>query len=178
MSASQLGSHGTAVSDLADARADFRLVQARHEKARRQMQSGEMNSVGVGSVQFSSPSQTFSSPPTAPLPSGSQIPKTATVRRKGMSSSGSGGPRLSSGLSALNPKRGGSVSGVGGGGTGPASGAGSGGGGGGMISAGVSIGGAVASMNSSQGLGVRPVSPSGGRRRLLGGMRKQGQTGS
>ncbi|ORX37306.1 vacuolar protein 14 C-terminal Fig4p binding-domain-containing protein [Kockovaella imperatae] len=172
----------------------FRSVQARHEKARRQLHSVEMGT--LGSVHYSSPSQTFiSAPSTAAVGSSSQIPKMATVRKKGAgpmtpgpSTSGLSGPRSSSGLSSLNPRRGGAMSS-----TGLSSGtngtserisgererdrdrasdrdrA--------LMSPGVSIGGAVASMNSSQGLGtLRSVSPTGGRRRLLGGLRK-GQAG-
>jgi hypothetical protein len=60
----------------------------------------------------------------------------------------SGGP----GMSALNPKRGGSVASA--------------------SSAALSIGGAVASMNANAGVG--PMSPPQGRRKMLGGIRKGG----
>jgi hypothetical protein len=62
----------------------------------------------------------------------------------------SGGP----GMSALNPKRGGSVASA--------------------SSAALSIGGAVASMNANAGVGGRPMSPPQGRRKMLGGIRKGG----
>lgn len=62
-------------------------------------------------------------------------------------------------MSPMNPRR---------------SGAGSGSGG--LMSPGVSIGGAVASMNGAQGLGMRPGSPPSSsiaaRRRLMGGLKK------
>ena len=62
------------------------------------------------------------------------------------------------GMSPLNPKRGGSTSSSG------------------LVSAGVSIGGAVASMNGAAGLGtMRAMSPppgGGGRKKILGGLRK------
>lgn len=66
------------------------------------------------------------------------------------------------GMSPLNPKRGGSNLSSG------------------LVSAGLSIGGAVASMNGAAGLGsMRAMSPPPGgqsRRKILGGMRK-GQSG-
>jgi vacuole morphology and inheritance protein 14 len=74
-----------------------------------------------------------------------------------------GGGRSASAASPLNPKSRAGASGSG-------SGSGSG-----LMSAGVSIGGAVASMNSSAGLGtIRSGSPppGGARRKLLGGIRR------
>nr|XP_031864289.1 uncharacterized protein CI109_000202 [Kwoniella shandongensis]KAA5531361.1 hypothetical protein CI109_000202 [Kwoniella shandongensis] len=141
----------------------FRAVQARHEKARRQLHSTDIGS--ASSIHYSSPSQTYiSAPGTASISGG---PKSGTMKKKAMASSSSagtsrqnsmevGGGRVSSsGISPLNPKRG--VSG------GQGSGAGL-----------VSIGGAVASMNASQGLGMRATSPTPGRRKILGGLRKSG----
>ncbi|KAK4687057.1 vacuole morphology and inheritance protein 14, partial [Tremellales sp. Uapishka_1] len=142
----------------------FRMVQARHEKARRQLHSGETNS--VSSIHYSSPSGTYiatgPAPPTGGLQNAAQIsggPKSSAIRRKIASGS--------SGLSPLNPKKRGSGSG--------------------MVSAGLSIGGAVASMNAAQGLGsMRAMSPpltgiangsQSGRKRILGGMRKSGSAG-
>jgi len=161
----------------------FRSVQARHEKARRQLQAGESGS--VSSIHYSSPSQTYISAGQGPISSQLQtaaqisgIPK-SSLRKKlgsrdrqasqesatggvGGSGSGSGG-RTSSGISPLNPKKSST--------TNSASSTG-------LMSAGVSIGGAVASMNSSAGLGtIRPGSPppgSAARRKLLGGMRRSG----
>lgn len=142
----------------------FRSVQNRHEKARRQLNSSELGGAGSNSsVHYSSPSQTFNiAPPTGTLGANGQIPKSATMKKKSMSN----GPRNSLGgsiggpgsMSPLNPKRGGSTSSAG------LSG---------VISPGVSIGGAVASMSGAQGLGsVRPISPPPGRKRMLGGMRR------
>ncbi|KAK8858670.1 hypothetical protein IAR55_002899 [Kwoniella newhampshirensis] len=142
----------------------FRAVQARHEKARRQLHSTDIGS--ISSVHYSSPSQTYiSAPGTASISGG---PKSGTMKKKAMASSssagtsrqnsvevsagGGGGRTSASGISPLNPKRG--VSGQGAGL--------------------VSIGGAVASMNASQGLGMRATSPTPGRRKILGGLRKSG----
>lgn len=137
---------------------DFRSVQARHEKARRQLHSGDLGS--NSSIHFSSPSQTYNSAPsTAGIPSNAQLSKSGTLKKKSGSIGGTA-PRMS----PLNPKRGGSGT------------IGSG-----VISPGVSIGGAVASMNGQHGLGgIRPASPSagGGRRRILGGIRKATGHGS
>ena len=147
---------GASEEDLSDA-IDFRSVQARHEKARRQLHSGDLGS--QSSVHYTSPSQTFhSAPSTAGMPNSGQIPKTVTIKKKtGSTGSGAGTTsRISTGMSPLNPRRGGSSSG-----------------GAGVISPGVSIGGAVASMNGQHGLGgIRPASPPAGRRRILGGIRK------
>ncbi|TXT15887.1 hypothetical protein VHUM_00390 [Vanrija humicola] len=82
--------------------AHFRAVQARHERARRQLQVVE----GVSSLHFSSPSQTSGSA------GNNKAGVTGLPRRKPGSSDkrtdpglGSGGPRVASGLSPLNPKR-------------------------------------------------------------------------
>lgn len=138
---------------------------------------GEFGS--VSSAHYSSPSQTLISGQgqgnTSANTTGAGTTKTsATLRRKVGSGSGStsrdrdrerqssvdGGNGNGSGknsLSPMNPRR--------------AHGSGA------LMSPGVSIGGAVASMNSSAGLGsIRPGSPPSSnlaaRRRLLGGIRK------
>lgn len=146
---------------------DFRAVQSRHEKARRRHADGDFGS--ISSAHHSSPSQTYATGHNHATSKAS-----STLRRKFGSGSGSGpgtrerqssvdggvaGPKTS--LSPMNPRRN------------HPSGSGSGG----LLSPGVSIGGAVASMNSSAGLGtMRPGSPPSSnlaaRRRLLGGMRK------
>lgn len=150
-------------SDESSDQTDFRSVQSRHEKARRQLHSGELGS--MSSIHYSSPSQTYNSvPPTAGLQSAVLIPpKSATLKKKstivGRISSDSGG-RISS-MSPLNPKRGG-------GHTRDSASSGAG-----LILA----GGAVASMNSNQGLGgMRAGSPplTAGRKKILGGIRKSG----
>lgn len=144
---------------------DFRSVQTRHEKARRQLHAEGTSS----SFHYSSPSGTYSGgPTTAGLQPAANItaPKSAgsTIKRKGgrnsLDSGGGGGVSKISGLSPLNPKHG----------SGHSSG-----------STLVSIGGAVASMNGSVGFGVAPTSgsgratsPSAGRKRILGGMRRPG----
>ncbi|WVQ80690.1 hypothetical protein IAT38_002795 [Cryptococcus sp. DSM 104549] len=149
--------------------AHFRKVQDRHEKARRQLHSTDIAS--INSAHYPSPSQNYTSGPGTASISG---PKTATLKKKGVTSSG-GNSRQSSvedanalagaggaggtagraaGQSPLNPRRG--VSG-----------------GSGLVS----IGGAVASMNATQGLGVRASSPTQGRRKILGGLRKSGGGG-
>lgn len=137
---------------------DFRSVQTRHEKARRQLHSTDAHS--ISSMHYSSPSQVYNSVPnTAGLP-----PKTATLKKKtGSRSSVDGNATVGrlSGMSPLNPKRGP-----------PGSGSGSGGGG----AIGVSIGGAVASMNvNASTMGQpRPMSPPGVKgRKILGGMRRR-----
>ena len=123
----------------------------------------------MSSIQFSPPSQTYASAPgSAPLQSSASISngtKSATVKKKAGSSGrlsvegpGHPGTGRMGGMSPLNPKRGGSTSSSG------------------LVSAGVSIGGAVASMNSAAGLGsMRAMSPppgGTGRKRVLGGIRK------
>lgn len=85
--------------------------------------------------------------------------KTGTLKKKSGSIGTGTGPRMS----PLNPKRGSTSAAAG------------------VISPGVSIGGAVASMNGQHGLGsIRPASPSagGGRRRILVGIRKATGHGS
>jgi vacuole morphology and inheritance protein 14 len=156
-------------------RSDFRSVQTRHEKARRQQHAGDSHF--MSSMHQSSPSQTLASAPnSAPLQAAAIIsggPKSSTLRRKigagygsgpGIlkstdSGSGGGGSLRQAGLSPLNPKRG------------------SGG-----IVAGLSIGGAVASMNGAAGLGnMRSLSPpltGVGRKRVTGGLRRMGGSGS
>ncbi|WVF68911.1 hypothetical protein IAT40_003684 [Kwoniella sp. CBS 6097] len=162
----------------------FRSVQARHEKARRQLHSTDIGS--MSSVHYSSPSQSGAAavPPSASIPGGGT--KSGTMKKKSTFSSSATGSgsrqsslevgsntRLStSGISPLNPKRvtSGSVSMSGGQNQGI-----------------VSIGGAVASMNASAGLGMNVGSGGGGagaaagggratsptqRKRILGGLRK------
>ncbi|OCF45938.1 vacuole morphology and inheritance protein 14 [Kwoniella heveanensis CBS 569] len=157
----------------------FRSVQARHEKARRQLHSTDIGS--MSSIHYSSPSQSGAAavPPSASMPGGT---KSGTMKKKSTFSSSATGSRQSSlevgqntrlstsGISPLNPKRvtSGSV-------------------GGGQNQGIVSIGGAVASMNASQGLGMnvgggggggagggggRATSPTAQRKRILGGLRK------
>ncbi|RSH91056.1 hypothetical protein EHS25_010232 [Saitozyma podzolica] len=128
----------------------FRSVQMRHEKARRQLHAEHTSS---SSIHYSSPSQTYISAPNTSATQVSGPSKSATIKKKSVSSTGgrpSGGP----GMSALNPKRGGSVASA--------------------SSAALSIGGAVASMNANAGVGGRPMSPPQGRRKMLGGIRKGG----
>jgi vacuole morphology and inheritance protein 14 len=159
---------------------DFRSVQTRHEKARRRHMDGEFGS--VSSAHYSSPSQTWTTGGgtalgTGPAPTGTSK-ASSTLRRKVGSGSTSrerqssvdaaGGGKNS--LSPMNPRR-----------THPGSGSGSGAGG--LMSPGVSLGGAVASMNSTAGLGaIRPGSPPSSnlaaRRRLLGGIRKSAGQGT
>lgn len=152
-------------------RIDFRSVQARHEKARRQLNSGEGGS--GSSIHYSSPSQTYvNTPATSGLQSAAMISNPSKVgsgssmRRKGgrvSLDSGHGSVNRMSGLSPLNPKRG--------------TGSGSAGGSGSTL---VGIGGAVASMNGSVGLGVSATNvrtaspPPGGKKRILGGIRRTG----
>ncbi|WVQ96426.1 hypothetical protein IAU59_003531 [Kwoniella sp. CBS 9459] len=153
----------------------FRSVQARHEKARRQLHSTDIGS--MSSVHYSSPSQSGATavPQSASIPGG---PKSGTMKKKSTFSSSATGSRQSSlevgsntrlstsGISPLNPKR---VT------SGPV--------GAGQNQGIVSIGGAVASMNASQGLGMnagsaggsggaRATSPTTQRRKILGGLRK------
>lgn len=136
---------------------------------------GEFGS--VSSAHYSSPSQTWttSQGTLGPAPAITGTSKaSSTLRRKvgsgttsrerqpSVDAAGGGGKNS---LSPMNPRRQ------------PGSGSGSSGGAGGLLSPGVSIGGAIASMNSSAGLGgVRPGSPPSSnlaaRRRLLGGIRK------
>ena len=154
--------------------ADFRSVQNRHEKARRQLHSTDIGS--MSSIHFSSPSQTYlGSAPGIATGAGSILggisggPKSSTMKKKTTSrqtsvetapapapaptsTSTSTSGRLSN-MSPLNPRRGG-------------------GNGAGLVS----LGGAVASMNPNapQGLGTRATSPTAGRKRILGGLRKSG----
>ncbi|WVR06414.1 hypothetical protein IAU60_003445 [Kwoniella sp. DSM 27419] len=139
----------------------FRSVQGRHEKARRQLHSADIGS--SSSAHYSSPSQNGGVGGSL-QPSISGGPKSGTMRKKATLSGGGstsrqssievgqGNSRLSTGMSSLNPRRvtSGSVSqqGI------------------------VSLGGAVASMNATAGLGVRSTSPTPGRKRILGGLRK------
>lgn len=112
---------------------DFRSVQARHERARRQLQAVDQI---ASSMHFSSPSQTSGSA-GAGKPGLPGLPrrKPGSQDKRIDPGLGSGTGRIASGLSPLNPKRVGS----------------------GAAAALVAAGGAVASM---QGLGVmRPTSP-------------------
>nr|XP_019045512.1 vacuole morphology and inheritance protein 14 [Kwoniella bestiolae CBS 10118]OCF24442.1 vacuole morphology and inheritance protein 14 [Kwoniella bestiolae CBS 10118] len=136
----------------------FRSVQAKHEKARRQLHSADLSS-----IHYSSPSQSGlnSIPNSTLLPSSKSGPGTMKKKSASTSASASGSRQNSvevssrSGISPLNPKRVTSMSG----GPGP--------------TPSVSIGGAVASMNANIALGgVRATSPSHSRKKLLGGLRK------
>ncbi|WRT67889.1 uncharacterized protein IL334_004863 [Kwoniella shivajii] len=142
----------------------FRSVQARHEKARRALHSSDLPS--LSSIHYSSPSQSGIQgiPTSAILTNGQKSTSNqgqgqgGTIKKKSVSSSGGSGSRQNSvevrnGMSPLNPRR--ITSGTG---AGPAPS--------------VSIGGAVASMNANQGLGMRATSPTSGKRRILGGLRK------
>lgn len=135
--------------------ADFRAVQSRHEKARRQLHNTDAYS--ISSMHYTSPSQTFiSGAPGSgsglgsaggtigPGGKGGTAKKRATPRASfdgtgigtgtGTGAVGGGGGGTTRGMSPLNPKRGGT---------------GSGSGLGGGVGVGVGIGGAVASMNAS-----------------------------
>ncbi len=144
----------------------FRSVQARHEKARRQIHSGDIGS--TSSIHHSSPSQTYASAPgSAQLQNTGSVngSKSATMKKKPGSSGRLSveGPGRIGGMSPLNPKRGGSTSSSG------------------LVSAGVSIGGAVASMNGAAGLGsMRAMSPplGGGRKKMMSGIRKGTSVGN
>ena len=132
---------------------DFRNVQHRHEKSRRAQLGDNGQSGSISGFHVPTTSNTLGGPPGSrePLSQGS---KAGTVRRKGLGSGSRPVDSMRSTLSPLNPKRGS---------------------GSGMLSAGVSIGGAVASMNGSAGLGsLRATSPPG-RRRILPTIRKTGQ---
>ena len=140
---------------------------------------GEFGS--VSSAHYSTPSQTWTtSQGTAlgPAPAITGTSKASSTLRRKVGSGSTSRERQSSvdaaggagknSLSPMNPRR--------------HPGSGSGSGAGGLLSPGVSIGGAIASMNSSAGLGgVRPGSPPSSnlaaRRRLLGGMRKSAGQG-
>lgn len=134
---------------------DFRAVQARHEKSRRRQADGEFGS--VSSVHFSSPSQTQMS--STALGSAHQIStsRSSSRRKFGSGSAPTAGPRerqssldvVGKNMSPMNPKR--------------ASGNG-------LMSPGVSIGGAVGSMSTSQGYATSPPGGIAARRRLLPGM--------
>jgi hypothetical protein len=133
--------------------ADFRAVQARHEKSRRRQADGEFGS--VSSVHFSSPSQTQMS--STALGSAHQIStsRSSSRRKFGSGSAPTAGPRerqssLDVGgknMSPMNPKRSS-----------------------GLMSPGVSIGGALGSMSTSQGYATSPPGGIAARRRLLPGM--------
>ncbi|OXC65177.1 hypothetical protein AYX13_05657 [Cryptococcus neoformans] len=132
----------------------FRNVQNRHEKARRQLNSTDIGST-QGSMHYPSPFQNYPSNTSVPGQSAVGSSSKGATRKKtttSTSNSKQGSTDIRSGTSPLSPKRGASNS---------TNGTGL-----------VSLGGAVASMNATQGLGIRPTSP--GRKRILGGLRKGG----
>lgn len=134
--------------------ADFRNVQHRHEKSRRAQLGDNGQSGSISGFHVPATSNTLGAAPGSRESLSNQGSKAGTVRRKGLGSGSKPMESMRSTLSPLNPKRGS---------------------GSGMLSAGVSIGGAVASMNGSAGLGsLRATSPPG-RRRLLPTMRKTAQ---
>lgn len=114
----------------------FRSVQARHERARRQLQAVDQ---AAGSLHFSSPSQTSGSVGAAkPTLQGMHRRKAGSADKRTETGFLPTGSRVGSGLSPLNPKRLGS----------------------GATAALVAAGGAVASMQHGQGLSaVRSLSP-------------------
>lgn len=148
----------------------FRAVQAKHEKARRQLESGQMTTMSSG--HFSSPSQTFASAPSSSLlQNAAQITSkpdkdrglSGTVKKRlgsrqssghDGSGQGSGGRAVGAGPSPLNPhgtRRGReSTGGI------------------------VGLGGAVASMNPGGGGLVRSTTPPppSGRKKILAGIRR------
>lgn len=158
-----------------------------------------MDAYSVSSVHYSSPSQTYGGTiGTGPSAPGTAAPKSATVKKRTPRASMDGGPGIPSSSAGAGSSGGGgvvatasaalnSISGVGTRHMSPLNprrgkeaaspGAGSGGGGGGG-NVGVSIGGAVASMNPNvNSVGVRSTSPvQPGRRRLLGVGRRAGQS--
>ncbi|KAK6908076.1 hypothetical protein I203_102077 [Kwoniella mangroviensis CBS 8507] len=144
----------------------FRSVQAKHEKARRQLHSADLPG-SLSSIHYSSPSQSGlnSIPNTSSMPSAGQKSSGGTIKKKFASTSASASRQNSvevsaagigrSGISPLNPKRITSISGQ------P------------TPTPSVSIGGAVASMNPNISIGARSTSPTHpGRKKLLGGLRK------
>ncbi|EIW73485.1 hypothetical protein TREMEDRAFT_25835 [Tremella mesenterica DSM 1558] len=138
----------------------FRAVQNKHEKARRQLESGQMTS--LSSAHFSSPSQTFISGPSSHLQQSAPIVSKNTLKKKIGSSRqgshdgsglGSGGKSVvgaTNGPSPLNPRRGRDSTG-------------------GSI---VGLGGAVASMNPGIVRGVSPPAGNTTKRKILSGIRR------
>jgi len=114
-------------------------VQARHERARRQLQAVDQV---ASSMHFSSPSQTSGSAGTG-KPGLAGLPRRKPGSAQGSGDKrvdpglGSGSGRIASGLSPLNPRRVGS----------------------GAAAALVAAGGAVASMQGALSGAVRPMSP-------------------
>lgn len=142
----------------------------------------------VSSAHYSSPSQTWTigrSTTVGTAPAATDTSKASSTLRRKVGSGSTSRERQSSvdaagggknNRSIMNPRRAHAGSGSG-------LGSGSGFGSGGLVSPGVSIGGAIASMNSQAGLGaIRPGSPPSStlaaRRRLLGGIRKSAGQGT